>query len=63
MERLLRSGEFAARASVSTDTLRRWARDGHVTYVQLPTGEKRYPESELSRVLEAQVPTVVSHAT
>lgn len=48
---LLTPGESARRLGVHIDTLRRWAADGKIMSVRTPGGQRRFPESEIERIL------------
>lgn len=48
---LLSPGEAARRLGVHIDTLRRWAADGKIESVRTPGGQRRFPESEVDRIL------------
>ena len=48
----LRKGEFARRIGVNPATVGGWIRQGHIAYVQLPSGERRIPVEEVERLLE-----------
>lgn len=50
-EQLMRPGEFARRLGVHSETVRRWLAKGDLEYVRFPSGERRIPESELTRML------------
>lgn len=47
---LLSIRRAAERLDVHPDTLRRWARDGLVAVVRLPSGRLRVAEEELERI-------------
>lgn len=48
MNELLTASEAASLLAVSTDTIRRWAREGRIKVVVLPSGQQRYSRAELS---------------
>ena len=48
---LLRVGEFAAILRVNPRTVRRWLSNGLVTFVRLPSGERRIPGLELDVII------------
>lgn len=50
---LLSVGEAAARLGISTDTLRRWERDGRITSLRTPTNHRRYAVADIDTLLEA----------
>jgi excisionase family DNA binding protein len=52
--RLLTAREQAAHLGVSTGALLRWARDGKVPAVKLPSGAVRFIPEQIDRWLEAQ---------
>lgn len=47
---LLSVRHAAERLDVHPDTLRRWARDGLIAVVRLPSGRLRVAEEELERI-------------
>lgn len=47
--RLLTIGEAAARLGVHVNTLRRWADNGTIKAVRLPSGYRRFEEAEINR--------------
>lgn len=47
---LLSIRHAAKRLDVHPDTLRRWARDGLIAVVRLPSGRLRVAEEELERI-------------
>ena len=47
--RLLPISKAAARLGVSQDTLRRWADQGLIKTVKLPSGFRRFSEEEITR--------------
>jgi excisionase family DNA binding protein len=49
---LLLPAEAAERLGVSTRTLTRWADEGLIPVVVLPTGHRRYLTSDVTAVLE-----------
>ncbi len=52
---LLTPSEAAQRLRVTTKTLRRWALAGKVAAVTLPSGQLRYPLSEIESITSEQV--------
>ncbi|MDX6273062.1 MAG: MerR family regulatory protein [Frankiales bacterium] len=48
---LLRVGEAAKALGVTPDTLRRWAKEGRVGHVELPSGQIRFRQADLDAVL------------
>ena len=51
MDDQLRIGAAASALGVSPDTLRRWERDGRITFVRGPGGQRFLPAAELARLL------------
>jgi len=43
--------DFARRVGVAEVTVRRWIRRGRLQYVQLPSGERRIPSTEVDKIL------------
>lgn len=57
VRRYLTAGEVADRVGVSTETIRRWAREGKVDYFRLPSGSMRFPaDQELLTAYTRRVP-------
>lgn len=54
---LLRTAEAATVLGVSDETLRRWAADGKIRHVKLPSGQVRFRKSDLLAVLTPVEPT------
>ncbi|WP_308221721.1 helix-turn-helix domain-containing protein [Georgenia sp. EYE_87] len=48
---LLTVGQAAAILGVSTDTVRRWERDGRVAGFRTPTGQRRFRQLDVERLL------------
>ena len=48
---LLPIGEAARQLGVSTDTLRRWDREGLIAATRTPGGQRRIPVTEIARIL------------
>lgn len=48
---LLTPAEVAALLRVDTDTLGRWARDGRISSIELPSGHRRYRRSVVEAIL------------
>ena len=48
---LLPIGEAARQLGVSTDTLRRWDREGLIAATRTPGGQRRIPAAEIARIL------------
>ena len=48
---LLPIGEAARQLGVSTDTLRRWDREGLITTIRTPGGQRRIAVTEVERIL------------
>lgn len=44
-------GEFGDRLGIHNDTVRRWCEKGKVRHGRLPNGDRRIPESEISKVV------------
>ena len=57
---LLRTSEAATVLGISDETLRRWAADGLIRHVKLPSGQVRFRRSDLDEVLEPVEPIVES---
>ncbi len=55
MEHLVRIGAVAAALGVSVDTLRRWERQGRITFVR-QGGDRYLPGPELARMLRERAP-------
>lgn len=47
MSELITASEAAQLLNVSPDTVRRWAREGRIKVVVLPSGVYRYSQSEI----------------
>ena len=54
MEHWLAPGKAARLLSVSTRTLQRWEEKGRLRSVRIPTGHRRYPLSDLLRILRGR---------
>ena len=54
----LRIGEAAELLGVSVETVRRWARDGHLETTRTGGGQRRVPLEEVSRLLAVRRQTV-----
>ena len=52
-DRLLPIGEAARSLGVSLDTIRRWEREGKIVGIRTPGGQRRFPRSEIDRLLGA----------
>ena len=52
-ETLYPIGDTSRQLGVSIDTLRRWEREGKITSVRTPGGQRRYARSEIDRLLHA----------
>jgi excisionase family DNA binding protein len=50
---LLPIGEAARRLGVSVETIRRWDRAGKITSTRTVGGQRRFPASEVERLLGA----------
>ena len=50
-EPLLRTSEAASVLGVSDETLRRWAADGRIRHIKLPSGQVRFRRADLLAVL------------
>lgn len=48
MSELLTASQAGSLLAVSPDTIRRWAREGRIKVVVLPSGQQRYSRTELS---------------
>lgn len=55
-DRKVMPGEAARRLGVHTRTLVRWASIGKIEHIITPTGQHRYPESEVRRLESARHP-------
>jgi molybdopterin-binding protein len=55
MEHLVRIGAVASALGVSVDTLRRWERQGRITFVRRG-GDRYLPGAELARLLRERAP-------
>lgn len=53
-DRLLTPGQVARMFSVRTSTVRRWAVAGLLPCVSIPSGQRRYKESNVNALLEDQ---------
>lgn len=51
MDDAYRIGEAAKAIGVRVETLRRWEREGRLTAVRTPGGQRRVPASEVARLL------------
>lgn len=51
-DELLTGSAVAALLAVSSETVRRWAEDGRLPHITLPSGQKRYRRSAVDRILE-----------
>jgi molybdopterin-binding protein len=56
MEHLVRIGAVAGALGVSVDTLRRWERQGRITFVR-QGGDRCLPGAELARLVRERTPT------
>lgn len=52
---LLSVGETARRMGVSIDTIRRWERDGKIVGIRTPGNQRRFPITEVQRLLGSEV--------
>lgn len=59
-EPMLRTAEAAAFLGVSDETLRRWAAEGKIRHVKLPSGQVRFRQVDLVDVLTPVEPVVES---
>jgi len=50
-KQLLRTGEVMAILGVHRWTLYNWRKNGIIRYITLPSGDIRYPRSEIERIL------------
>lgn len=48
MSDLITASQAAELLAVSADTIRRWAREGRIKVVVLPSGQQRYSRAELT---------------
>lgn len=49
-EEMLTTGDVARRLGVTINTVKRWAREGRIEAVLLPSGHHRIPRAELERL-------------
>lgn len=54
---LLLTGAAAKYLGISDETLRRWADDGKIRHVRLPSGQLRFRKADLDEVLEPVEPS------
>lgn len=52
LQAYLTTAQAAKRLDVSMQTVRRWARDGLIEVVVLPSGRRRFDVAEIERLLE-----------
>jgi excisionase family DNA binding protein len=52
--RLLTPGEVAALLRVDPKTVTRWAAAGRITSIRTPGGHRRYPETDVQRILSGE---------
>lgn len=57
---LLTSGQAAAIVGVTDETIRRWAEDGKVRHMRLPSGRFRFRRSDIEALLEVVEPEVAA---
>ena len=55
-EKLYTTGEVAEIFGVSYVAVKKWAYSGKIKYIRTPGGKYRYPESEVKRLLDEQMP-------
>lgn len=53
-DELVPIGRAARELNVSIATLRRWERAGKITAIRTPTGQRRFPRSEIDRIRTGQ---------
>ena len=53
-EELITPKEACKMLGVSTSTLRRWAYQGKIRYVKLPSGRLRYYRSDIEKILRGE---------
>jgi len=53
-EELITPKEACRMLGVSASTLRRWAYQGKIRYVRLPSGRLRYYRSDIERILRGE---------
>ena len=51
----LSTNEAAARIGVHRDTLTRWAREGKISHLQLPSTERRFRPSDVDQMIASMV--------
>jgi len=54
LEELITPKEACRMLGVSASTLRRWAYQGKIRYVKLPSGRLRYYKSDIERILRGE---------
>lgn len=60
MDKSLSPRDAAERLGITTDTLRRWERDGLIESERTPGGQRRYREQEVSALLDGDRPTRIT---
>jgi excisionase family DNA binding protein len=55
-EPMLTSGQAAEIVGVTDETIRRWAEDGKVRHVRLPSGRLRFHRADIDALLEPVEP-------
>lgn len=55
----LSTAQAAERIGITTPTLHRWRKVGHILAVELPNGHFRIPVSEVERITGAKVKTKI----
>jgi excisionase family DNA binding protein len=53
---LLTVAEVAEQLRITDETVHRWAREGKLPYVQLPSGLKRFRREEIEAILAGDQP-------
>jgi putative resolvase len=53
MAKLFTTGDVAKRLGVSANTVRTWTDEGHISYIALPSGHRRYEQEEVTRFLDS----------
>lgn len=57
---LLTVAEVAERLRMTDETIHRWARDGKIPFVQLPSGIKRFRREDIEAIERGEYPASVA---